>query len=177
MPHDVFDVYETVIKDTNSLNDRRRQLDSLYVTLITFILTGDAYLTVYCTFDNWLLVFVTIGVGLVGSAVISRWGEGLKNIDDILNHRYEFLRNLEQDPAMVALGASVYREEWQAIYKPRKEKNYRTVTSRLQVTFLAVFILIPVLLIALTAVETIPAVHDLVPTIILHYIHPIIQAK
>ena len=177
MPHDVFDVYETVIKDTNSLNDRRRQLDSLYVTLITFILTGDTYLTFYSAFNNWLLVFVTVGVGLVGGAVTTRWREGLKNIDDILNHRYAFLRKLEQDPAMTALGASVYSDEWKAIYERRKDRKYRTVTSRLQVTFLTVFILIPVLLAALTAVETIPAVHDLVPTVILQYIHPIIQTK
>jgi hypothetical protein len=177
MAHDVFDVYETVIKDTNSLNDRRRQLDSLYVTLIIFILTGDAYLAFYSAFNNWLLVFVTIGVSLVGGAVTTRWREGLKNIDEILDHRYVFLRTLEQSDAMKALGASVYSDEWETIYKPRKDKRYRSVTNRLQITFLVVFILIPIVLAALTTIETVPVIHDLIPLSILQFIRPLIPTK
>ncbi|HEX8981148.1 MAG TPA: hypothetical protein VF792_00125 [Ktedonobacterales bacterium] len=174
MPHDVFDVYETVIKDTNSLNDRRRQLDSLYVTLIIFILTGDAYLAFYSVFNNWLLVAVTVGISLVGGAVTTRWREGLSNIVKILDHRYDYLRTLEQTDDLKALGASVYSEEWKKIYKPRNDKRFRSVTNRLQLTFIVVFILIPCVLAALTAIETIPAIHGLIPLAVLQYIRPIV---
>lgn len=174
MPHDVYDVYETVIKDTNSLNDRRRQLDSLYVTLITFILTGDAYLAFYSVFNNWLLVAVTVGISLVGGAVTTRWREGLLNIDKILDHRYGYLRGLEQTDELKALGASVYSDEWTNIYKPRKDRRFRSVTNRLQLTFIVVFILIPCLLAALTSIETVPAIHRLIPLAVLQYIRPIV---
>ena len=83
MPHDVFDVYQTIIKDTNEMNARRRQLDSLYVALITFILTGEAYVAFYSAFTNWLLVFVTIGISLVGGSVTARWRDGLDDLDGI----------------------------------------------------------------------------------------------
>jgi hypothetical protein len=113
----------------------------------------------------------------VGAAVTTRWREGLKNIDQILNHRYAFLRHLEQDEAMQAVGASVYTDEWKAIYEPRKDKEFRSVTNRLQLTFLTVFVLVPVLLAALTAIETIPVIHNLIPLAILQDIRPFIPTR
>ncbi|HEY8325730.1 MAG: hypothetical protein ACHQ1E_11465 [Ktedonobacterales bacterium] len=175
MSHDVFDVYATIIKDTNEMNARRRQLDSLYVTLITFILTGEAYVAFYSAFNNWLLVFVTIGISLVGGAVTARWRDGLRNLDEILDYRYDYLRDLEADPGMVAIGATLYSKEWNKIYGPRQDKRFRSVTNRLQWTFMAVFIVVPLVLLSLTAVETIPFVHSLIPPQALPFIRPLVS--
>lgn len=173
MAHDAFDVYITIIKDTNELNGRRRQLDSLYVTLIIVILTGDAYVAFYSAFNNWLLVVVTIGIGVVGGAVTSRWRAGLRNLDEILDHRYAFLRTLEKTSTLQALGANLYSKEWNAIYVHRKDRRFRSVTNSLQLTFIVVFFLIPLMLAALTAVDTIPVVHSLVPAQVFPYIRPV----
>ena len=173
MSHDVFDVYATIIKDTNEMNDRRRQLDSLYVTLITVILTGDAYVAFFSAFNNWLLVIVTIGVSVVGATVTTRWRAGLHNIDEILNHRYQFLRGLEETEELRALGASVYSAEWESIYKRREARRVRSVTNSLQLIFIGVFILIPIVLTGLTAVETIPALQSLVPPAVMQHIGPL----
>lgn len=183
MNHDIFDVYATTIKDTNEMNARRRQLDSLYVTLITFILTGEAYVAFYSTFTNWLLVFVTIGISIVGGTVTARWRDGLRNLDGILDLRYGFLRKLEAHDDMVAIGATLYSQEWERLYNPHQDKQnkrfrlfkrYQTVTARLQVTFITVFIVIPILLLCVTALETIPLIHSLLPTQIVPLIQPLI---
>lgn len=174
MPHDVFDVYQTIIKDTNEMNARRRQLDSLYVTLITVILTADAYVAFFSAFDNWLLVAVTIGISVVGWAITSRWRDGLSDLEAILQYRYTYLRDLEKNEEMKAIGATLYGQEWKDIYERRQaNKRFRSVTSRLQVTFLIIFILIPLILAALTAVETIPTLHGVIPAQILPLIRPL----
>ncbi|HEX8729302.1 MAG TPA: hypothetical protein VF739_11800 [Ktedonobacterales bacterium] len=181
MPHDTFDVYATIIKDTNEMNARRRQLDSLYVTLITFILTGEAFVAFYSAFNNWLLVFVTIGISIVGSAVTARWRDGVRNLDKILNFRYEYLRKLEAEQEMINLGATFYTQEFNINYKPHEDqhshqdKRFRTVTNRLQWTFMAVFIVVPLLLLSLTAVETIPFVHSFIPSQALPFIRPLVS--
>lgn len=173
MVHDVFDVYATIIKDTNEMNSRRRQLDSLYVTLITVILTGDAYVAFLSAFNNWFLVLVTIGVSLVGGAVTTRWSEGIRNLSHILDHRYEYLRALEKNPELERLGATIYTKEYKKFYEA-KDNRFRSVTSRLQLTFTIVFVAIPLVLAALTAFETIPAIHALVPAQVVPYIRPLI---
>jgi hypothetical protein len=183
MPHDVFDVYQTIIKDTNEMNARRRQLDSLYVALITFILTGEAYVAFYSTLNNWLLVVVTIGISIVGVGVTARWRDGLLSLDEILNYRYEYLRKLEAHAEMIAIGATLYGDEWEHIYKPRQDKQdkryrllkrFRTVTARLQLIFIIVFIVIPLLLLCVTALETVPFIHGLIPTQVLPLIQPLL---
>ena len=183
MTHDIFEVYATIIKDTNEMNDRRRQLDSLYVALITFILTGEAYVAFYSAFTNWLLVFITIGISLVGGAVTARWRDGLRSLDEILNFRYEYLRKLEAHDEMIAIGATLYGDEWEHIYKPRQDKQdkryrslrrFRTVTSRLQLIFIIVFVAIPFLLLCITALETIPLIHSLIPPQIVPLIGPLV---
>ncbi len=183
MNHDVFDVYATIIKDTNEINARRRQLDSMYVTLITFILTGEAYVAFYSTFTNWLLVAITIGISLVGGTVTARWRDGLRNLDGFLDLRYGFLRKLEAHDDMVAIGATIYSQEWERLYNPHPDKQdkpyrllkrYQTVTARLQRIFITVFIAIPILLLCITALETIPLIHSLIPTQVLPLIQPLV---
>jgi hypothetical protein len=176
MTHDMFDVYTTIIEDTNEMNSRRRQLDSLYVSLITVIMTGDAYVAFYSAFNNWLLVIATIGISLVGGAVTTRWSEGLQNLDIILDNRYEFLRNLEANDELKAIGATLYSQEWNSLYGPGKDIRFRKVTAHLQRTFTLVFVAIPLVLAGLTAIETIPLIHSLVPPQVIPYIQPLLPS-
>ncbi len=200
---DAFDVYVTILRDTNELNTRRRQLDSLYVTLITFILSGEAFVAFNSTFTDWLFVAVVVGISWVGITVNSRWRDGARSIDEILEHRYKFLRSLETQNPFTYIGATFFSDEWKSFYSKRTDaksadaksadaksadaksadaksadakrvdKKFRTTTGRLQRTFTAVFILIPLSVIALTAINTIPSLHDAIPPYVLQHIQPL----
>ncbi len=170
---DAFDVYVTTLQDTNKLNERRRQLDSLYVTLITFILGGEAYVAFNSTFTNWLPALAATGVSLVGIAVNARWRDGLRSIDQILDHRYQFLRKLEDSDLFRNIGATLFTDEWREIYSKRIDRKFKSVTGRLQSTFTTVFVLIPLAVTALTAVDTVPLLHSAIPAPILQYIQPL----
>lgn len=146
MAHDEFDLYDTIIRDTSELSDRRRQLDSLYVTLITFILTGEAYLAFYCyshAYDNWVVASAAGAMSLVGLIVTTRWNGGQRNIGAILKRRYAFLRQLEQTVTLKNLGATVFTNEWEQFYGPRDNVAFASVTFGLQLTFALIFIFIP----------------------------------
>ena len=147
MAHDEFDLYDTIIRDTSELSNRRRQLDSLYVTLITFILTGEAYLAFYSyshALDNWVVAGAAGTMSLVGLIVTTRWNGGQRNIGRILKHRYAFLRQLEQTDTLKNLGATVFTEEWDKFYGPRDNRAFSSITLGLQLTFALIFFFIPV---------------------------------
>lgn len=148
MEHDEFDLYDTIIRDTNELSNRRRQLDSLYVTLITFILTGEAYLAFYSyihSLDNWVVAGAAGTMSLVGLIVTTRWSGGQRKMYRLLTHRYEFLRELEQKDELKKLGATVFTHEWDKIYNRRDSGGaVGSVTTGLQLTFAAIFLCIPI---------------------------------
>lgn len=152
--HDAFDLYDIIIRDTSEVSSRRRQLDSMYVTLITFILTGEAYLAFYSysqSYDNWVVVSAAAVISLLGMLVTWRWHSGQKKIGKVLQNRYDFLRNLEKTEQLRGLGATIFTDEWEKFYKPRDDAAFRQVTVSLQITFMLVFILIPVLFVYATA--------------------------
>ncbi len=154
MAHDEFDLYDTIIRDTSEVSSRRRQLDSMYVTLITFILTGEAYLAFYSysqSYDNWVVVSAAAVISLLGMLVTWRWHSGQKQIGRVLENRYKFLRKLEDSAQLKGLGATIFTEEWNKFYAPRYGSAFGKLTISLQFTFMAVFILVPVLFVYATA--------------------------
>lgn len=175
MPRDEMDVYQIVIGDTNEINRRRQMMDSLYVAVISLILSGDAYAAFTSRFDSWVDVAVTAGTGIVGFLVTARWRQALKDLDKILEHRYEFLRNLEALPALSSLGAAIYTREYEKFYKDRPTRRFRSATKRLQTIFQVVFVLIPIALAALTAVHTIPSIDHYIPRLTM-FIQPLYAA-
>lgn len=148
MAHNEFDLYDTIIRDTTELSNRRRQLDSLYVTLITFILTGEAYLAFYSyshALDNWVIAGTAGAMSLVGLIVTTRWRGGQRNIGNLLRHRYKFLRELEQRDELKKLGATVFTEEWKQFYQKYDDGGaFHSITVGLQLTFAAIFLAIPI---------------------------------
>jgi hypothetical protein len=154
MLHDEFDLYDTIIRDTSEVSSRRRQLDSMYVTLITFILTGEAYLAFYSyskSYNNWVVVVAAAVISLLGLLVTFRWHSGQQKIGKVLQNRYDFLRKLEATSQLQSLGANIFTEEWGKFYAPRYGAAFRKLTISLQVTFMLVFILIPLLFVYSTA--------------------------
>ena len=166
MAHDKFDLYDTIIRSTSDLSSQRRQLDGLYVTLITFILTGEAYLAYYAyshKLENWVLTSVAVAASLVGLIFTIRWLAGQNRTEAILRHRYEFLRKLEGAQALQELGATVFTEEWDRIYKKRDNRWFQGVTTSLQIIFVLIFLAIPLPFIIAMASQSIPAIRNLLP--------------
>jgi hypothetical protein len=142
---------------------------------VTLVLAGDGSVVATAQFDNWLPVVATVGIGLVGMAITSRWRQGIADLDEVLNYRYAWLRNLEQDPLLVEAGASIYSQEYEDIIKRRESSTLRRSllfarrTRRLQAIFLTVFVVIPVLLAVLTYGARIPEIHQ--------YIRPLLPSS
>ena len=157
MSRDAFDVYKVTIEDTNQLNFRRHATDSFYVALLTFVLTGDAYVAYSATFDRWLPAIITLGIAAVGLAILARWRQSASDFSEILAHRYAFLRRLEETPELANAGATVFSEEYAKIYKSQDIGKHANTTKALQNVFFIVFLLIPLVLIGLTAANLIPA--------------------
>jgi hypothetical protein len=175
MSNDAFEIYRAVIEDTNQINSRRQGLDNLYVSIVTLVLAGDATVVATAQFDNWLPVVATVGIGLVGIAITGRWRQGIADLDEVLGYRYAWLRELEQNPVLAAAGASIFSQEYEHIFKKRESsKEQRSIlfarrTRRLQAIFLTVFVIIPMLLAALTYGAGIPEIHQ--------YIRPLLPSS
>ncbi|MGO8949803.1 MAG: hypothetical protein ACLQUY_19545 [Ktedonobacterales bacterium] len=167
MNHDAFDVYKVIIEDTNHLNLRRQATDSFYVALLTFVLTGDAYVAYNAKFDSWPPDTLTLGIAAVGLAILARWRQSSSDFSQILGYRYAFLRRLEERPELSNAGATVFSEEYAKIYKSQDVGKHTNTTKALQNVFIIVFLLIPLILIGLTAANLIPAARqDLLPGIL-----------
>ena len=82
--------------------------------------------------------------------MVARWNQARGELDSILRIRYEYLRQLEQEPEVASLGSNFITEEYNAVYRNREATFYRSATARLARTFVAVFISIPILLGILT---------------------------
>ncbi|MGH2518109.1 MAG: RipA family octameric membrane protein, partial [Ktedonobacterales bacterium] len=155
--HNLFDVYTVAIDDTNQLRSYGQRIDSVYVTIVTLILAGDAYVAASAKFDNWIPVIVTAGVGFVGIAFCQRWLRGMTNLNEILSQRYTWLRKLESMPELAELGANLFSSEYAAIYRPKEyEKVARRRNRQIQRIFRLIFLLIPLFLALATCVATNP---------------------
>src|SRR5262249_20509300 len=94
-------------------------------------------------------------------------------LNHILKVRYDFLRKLEETPSLQALGATMLNDEWDKVYEPRDNRKYISATRRLQAIFRTIFWVIPILLALLTAINTIPGIHQVVPQFILQFARPL----
>lgn len=162
--HDVFDVYSVAISDTNELRSYGQRIDSVYVTILTLILGGDAYVAAASRFDSWVPVIVTAGIGLVGLNFCQRWLRGLKNHSIIVRYRYDWLRNLEATDELRRLHADLFTSEYQDVYEGGKEeskveRDARRRNRQIQRVFRMVFLAIPVLLALATFAATNPWLH------------------
>jgi hypothetical protein len=158
--HDLFDVYSVAIEDTNELKNYGQRIDSMYVTILTLILAGDAYVAAGARFDTWVPVAATAGIGLVGLAFCLRWLRGLANLNQILNHRYQWLRDLEAEPELQRVGADLFTKEYEVVYEKKGlDAVARRRARQIQIIFLAIFIAIPAILALATFAATNPWIH------------------
>jgi hypothetical protein len=155
--HDAFDVYAVAIQDTNELKNYGQRIDSVYVTILTLILAGDGYVAAASRFDSWIPVAVTVGIGIVGFIFCQRWQRGLINLNDILNHRYEWLRELERTQHLRGIGANLFTSEYEEVYQPSGlDSVARRRNRQIQSVFRIIFIAIPLVLGIVTLAATNP---------------------
>ncbi len=117
---DFFDVYKVAIDDLHRTRSLAQQIDTMYVTILTLLLTADAYEIATSKFDSWVPVVATACVALIGIAIASRWRRGTANLFKIVTNRYAWLRSAEDarmHPEMAQIGADIFTQEYKAVYK------------------------------------------------------------
>jgi hypothetical protein len=161
--------YQTIVKDTSQLNDRRLRLDTLYVTILTLVLGGEAYIVATSQFDNFIAVGATIITSIVGLAFTFRWRQALIGIGNQLELRYRLIREMECRPEFG--GVKVFTQEFEQFYQKDKVQGFRTPffsrTNQLHAIFIGIFILLPLIFTLLAIAASIPGLHA--------YIQPIIH--
>src|SRR5205823_3988192 len=122
---DFFDVYKVAIDDLHRTKSLAQKIDTLYVTIVTLLLTADAYEIAITKFDSWVPVVATAGVALIGLAISSRWRQGADNLFRIVTNRYAWLRSAENADEMARIGANIFTQEYKAVYQPQMRKQAR----------------------------------------------------
>ncbi|HEX9035965.1 MAG TPA: hypothetical protein VF808_03150 [Ktedonobacterales bacterium] len=131
--HDFFDVYRMAIEDLHAAKDLGQKIDSFYVTIVTLLLTADAYEIATTRFDIWTPTAATIGVALIGLAVTARWRQGAGNLYQIVRNRYAWLREAEdpeKHPEMAHLRVDIFTQEYNAVYLSQKRRGATRTASR-----------------------------------------------
>ncbi|HZC79126.1 MAG TPA: hypothetical protein VE258_15340 [Ktedonobacterales bacterium] len=123
---DFFDVYKVAIDDLHRTRSLAQNIDTMYVTIVTLLLTADAYEIATAKFDSWVPIVATAGVALIGLAIASRWRRGAANLFKIVTNRYAWLRSAEDarmHPEMAQIGADIFTQEYKAVYEPQLKKG------------------------------------------------------
>lgn len=176
---DFFDVYRLAIEDLQATKALGQRIDSFYITILTLLLTADAYEIATSHFATWTSTVVTAGVAVVGLAVTARWRQGAANLYRLVRNRYGWLRDAEDPalhPEMSAMGANIFSQEYLAVYHKRphtspvkeadqgaanQERSVTVFYNRtvfLQALSMAVFVAIPVIIGAVTWLTLNPTV-------------------
>lgn len=169
MARDVFDAYKLIVDDTNELGNRRQTVDTVYESIVTLVLGADGYIAALGQFQGVVPIAATAAIGVVGIIFTTHWRNTVDKLKRVLNLRYEYLRHMEEDPDLQSINAQVYSKEWQDIYAKREATRKKTGHSRtLQSIFTGIFIVLPIMVLALTILAKIPETHA--------YISPLIPA-
>jgi len=128
----VFDVYKVALDDLHRTRSLAQKFDTFYLTIITLLLTADAYEIATTKFDSWVPVVATSGVACIGLAVTLRWQRGAANLYTITTNRYKWLREAERHPAMRQIGADIFSQEFKQVYRPDVPKKKRVEPSAAQ---------------------------------------------
>lgn len=177
---DFFDVYKMAIDDLHRTRSLAQKIDTMYVTILTLLLTADAYEIAIAKFDSWVPIVATAGVALIGLAIASRWRRGTANLFKIVTNRYAWLRSAEDarmHPEMAQIGADIFTQEYKAVYESQlqrpnarasrvddpaaAERGFSTFYDRtlfLQRLCPVIFMAVPVILAIATYINLHPAV-------------------
>jgi hypothetical protein len=163
---DFFDVYKVAIADLHASKDLGQKIDSFYLTILTLLMTADAYELATSQYNVWAPTFATFGVAVIGIAVTSRWRQGAGNLYQIIKSRYTWLReaeNSDKHPEMVGVGADIFTYEYETVYLPQKKGSsqrsplqdfgssiFYNRTIYLQTLCMMIFAAVPVIIGAVT---------------------------
>lgn len=121
--HDFFDVYRVAIEDLHATKDLGQKIDSFYLTVLTLLLTADAYEIVTAKFNVWTPTLLTAGVMVIGVVVTARWWQGAHRLYQIVRNRYNWLRDAEtpgKHAEFQGLGVNIFTHEYEHVYQKTK---------------------------------------------------------
>jgi hypothetical protein len=114
------------VDDLHSTKDLSQRIDSVYITIVTLLLSADGYEIATSQYHQWAPTVATFCVALIGIAVTARWRQGADNLFKIVKNRYQWLRDAErsqQHPEMAHIGADIFTHEFGAVYKNDRDKR------------------------------------------------------
>lgn len=167
MTRDVFDTYKLIVDDTNQLGNRRQTVDTVYESIVTLVLGAEGYVAAIWLFRGLLPILATIAISIVGIIFTVHWRGTVDKLKQVLNLRYQYLREMESDQNLASIQAQVYTEEWKTIYAKRDSTRRKRGSSRtLQSIFTGIFIALPILQIVLTVLAILPVTHPYIAPLI-----------
>jgi hypothetical protein len=117
------------LDDLHRTRSLAQKFDTFYLTVITLLLTADAYEIATTKFDSWVPVVATSGVACIGLAVALRWQRGAANLYTLITNRYSWLREAEKHPDMRQIGADIFSQEFKQVYGSDMPKKKRVKPS------------------------------------------------
>jgi hypothetical protein len=131
------------------------------------VLGAEGYVAAIWLFRGLLPILATIAISIVGIIFTVHWRRTVEKLKQVLNLRYQYLREMESDQNLANIQAQVYTEEWKTIYAKRDSTRRKRGSSRtLQSIFTGIFIALPLLQIVLTVLAILPVTHPYIAPLI-----------
>lgn len=127
---DVFEEYKLFVESTQFLTERRQAAAQTYLTLNTAIIAVMTFLIKDVGFRGWWLVVGSVPIIVIGIIVCGIWERTVVQYRQLINWRFEQLKQIEGKPEMQG-SHQFYLKEAQDFYKPT-EKKERFGFSRLE---------------------------------------------
>ncbi len=120
---EVFEEYKLFVESTQFLTERRQAAAQTYLTLNTAIITVLAFLVKDVGFRGWWLVAASVPIFAIGIIVCGIWERTVLQYKQLINWRFEQLKQIEAKPEMHG-SHQFYLKEAQHFYTatPRKER-------------------------------------------------------
>lgn len=146
--------YRTVMENYAQLAIRRQNLNSLFVGLNAFFLTGLGFLLSKALFNSWLLVYELGAIAAVILPMNVTWLIALTRYIFQINIHFDYLKSIERDsaPASSSQSAAASPGVLSAMDARAGEKHYGTsqLERGLAIYFVILYPLITVLVAGLT---------------------------
>lgn len=108
--------YELLVTDTAKLSDRRQTINALYLSANSVLLGGIALLAQQGAIRSGALLLPAILIALAGIPVCLDWRKLVRNYKELLNLRFELLRQIEALPGF-GYPIKTYHVESDKLYK------------------------------------------------------------
>jgi hypothetical protein len=120
---DVFEEYKLFVESTQFLTERRQAAAQTYLTINTAIFAVLAFLVKDVGFRGWWLVLVSLPMFAIGVIICGLWERMILQYKQLINWRYEQLKQIEAKPEMTG-SHQFYLKEASEFYKPSPRSEH-----------------------------------------------------